>query len=51
MKLPGKQTVRTAALCAAGAAVLFFPGGLLMLAVGAVLGFWGCAKLHEKADS
>ena len=41
MRLPSKRTVKTAAACALGAAVLLFPGSVLMLAAGAALGFWG----------
>lgn len=48
MRLPSKQTAKTAAACALGAAVLLFPGSVLMLATGAVIGFWGCSKLEQR---
>lgn len=44
MQLPSKKTLKTAAACAAGAALLFFPGSVLMLGVGAALGCWGHSK-------
>lgn len=44
------RTLKTTAVCALGAAVLFFPGSVVMLAVGAALGFWGCSKLHRSDD-
>ena len=45
-----KRTLKTAAACALGAAVLFFPGSVVMLAVGAALGYWGCVKLNRSGD-
>ena len=48
MRLPSRRTVKTAAACALVAAVLLFPGSVLMLAAGAVLGFWGCARLEQQ---
>jgi len=36
--------VGIAAVCAAGAAVVFFPGGIVLLAVGVALGF----QLHKR---
>ncbi len=51
MRVPSKKTIRTAALCAAGAAVLLFPGSMIMLIIGAALGFWGCNQLeHYNQD-
>lgn len=47
MRLPSKRTLGTAAACAAGAALLFFPGSILMLVLGAALGFWGHTKLNQ----
>ncbi len=44
MRIPDRKTVKTAAVCAVGAAALLFPGGVLMLAAGAALGYWGCLK-------
>ena len=48
MRLPSKRTVKSAAACALGAAVLLFPGSVLMLAAGAALGFWGCIRLEQR---
>ncbi|EDN00170.1 hypothetical protein BACCAP_02003 [Pseudoflavonifractor capillosus ATCC 29799] len=48
MRLPSRRTAKTAAACALGAAVLLFPGSVLMLAAGAVLGFWGCVRLEQR---
>lgn len=50
MRVPSKKTIKTAAACAAGAAVLLFPGSILMLGIGAALGFWGCAKLGNTLN-
>lgn len=47
MRLPSKKAIKTAAACAAGAAVLIFPGSILMLGMGAALGAWGHAKWRE----
>ena len=47
MRLPSKRTLGTAAACAAGAALLFFPGSILMLVIGAALGVWGHGRLKQ----
>lgn len=47
MQMPSKKTLKTAAACAAGAAVLIFPGSVLMLGVGAALGYWGHSKVEQ----
>ena len=47
MRLPSTRTLGTAAACAAGAALLFFPGSILMLVIGAALGFWGHGRLKQ----
>lgn len=46
-----RHTLKTTAICALGAAVLFFPGGVVMLVIGAALGFWGCSKLNRSDES
>ena len=48
MRLPSRRTAKPAAACALGAAVLLFPGSVLVLAAGAVLGFWGCVRLGQR---
>ncbi len=47
MRLPEKKTIWTAAACAAGAALLFIPGSIPMLAAGAALGYWGRGRLER----
>lgn len=47
MRIPSKKTILTATACAAGAALLFFPGSVVMLGVGTALGFWGHGKLKQ----
>lgn len=47
MRLPAKKTIWTAAACVAGGVLLFVPGSIPMLAVGAVLGCWGRGKLER----
>ena len=50
MRLPSKKTVKTAVACAAGATVLLFPGSVLMLGVGAALGYWGGALSRQTEE-
>ncbi len=47
MRLPEKKTIWTATACAAGAALLFIPGSIPLLAAGAALGYWGRGKLER----
>ena len=48
--LPSKRVCKTAVACAAGAALLLFPGSVLMLVIGAALGFWGSAWLNQSVS-
>lgn len=45
--IPGKKSIWTVAACAAGAAVLFFPGSVILLALGAGLGVWGKSRFEH----
>lgn len=47
MRLPEKKTIIAVAGCAAGAALLFIPGSIPMLAAGATLGYWGRGRLER----
>ena len=47
MRIPEKKTILTAAAWAAGAAVLFVPGGIPILTAGTALGYWGRGWLER----
>ncbi|HWS43350.1 MAG TPA: hypothetical protein VN421_09740 [Pseudoflavonifractor sp.] len=47
MRWPKKKTIWTAVACAAGAALLFVPGSIPILVVGAALGYWGRSKVEQ----